>query len=164
MGFKNSSAWRRTVGQEPQEEINWGVERTWLGDRRYSGDGSWPTVRCRADGPHRRTRRGPNGNRSAARGWIFAKRLRAAMNDEETVALIAGATIRKSTAPPIRVIRRARTRSARRSKSKAWVGKMPSAAGEAAQPSRVGLESAWTSNRPRWTNGFFDNLFKYEWN
>ena len=158
-GFGREDIW------EP-EEIFWGPEDTWLGDERYSGDrelaGPFGAVQM---GLIYVNPEGPNGNPDplAAARDIRETFGRMAMNDEETVALIAGGhtfgkchgAVSPSTSAP----------SPRRapSSSRASAGRTASAPARA--PTRItsGLEGAWTTSPTKWDNGFLDNLFGYEW-
>ena len=152
---------------EPEEDIYWGPEDTWLGDERYSGDRD-------LDNPLGAVQmgliyvnpQGPNGNPDpvAAAKDIRETFGRMAMNDEETVALIAGGhTFGKAHGA---------------SDADKYVGPEPEGAsleeqglgwkntfgsGKAGDTITSGLEGAWTTDPVKWDNNFFDNLFTYEW-
>lgn len=158
-GFGREDIW------EP-EEIFWGPEDTWLGDERYSGERELAN-------PHAAVQmgliyvnpEGPNGNPDplAAAKDIRDTFGRMAMNDEETVALIAGGHTFGKTHGAV---------------SPEHIGPEPEAAlleeqglgwrnsygsGNGAHTLTSGLEGAWTSEPAKWDNGFYDNLYKYEW-
>ena len=87
-----------------------------------------------------------------------------AMNDEETVALIAGGhTFGKTHGAGDADARRARARSAPASRSRAWAGRAASARGKGGDTITSGLEVTWTTTPTQWSNDFFGNLFGYEW-
>jgi catalase-peroxidase len=158
-GFGRPDIW------EP-EEIFWGPEDTWLGDERYSGDrelsGPLGAVQM---GLIYVNPEGPNGNPDplAAARDIRETFRRMAMNDEETVALIAGGHSFGKT---------------HGAASADYVGPEPEGApieqqglgwistygtGKGADAITSGLEVTWTATPARWSNGFFENLFGYEW-
>jgi catalase-peroxidase len=152
---------------EPDTDIFWGPEDTWLGDARYSGErqlaNPFGAVQM---GLIYVNPEGPNGNPDplAAARDIRETFSRMAMNDEETVALIAGGhTFGKTHGAVI---------------ADQYVGREPEAAGleeqglgwknsfgngNGADTWTSGLEGIWTSDPVKWDNGFFDNLFNYEW-
>ncbi len=151
---------------EPEEDIYWGSENTWLGDKRYSGDRILENPLAAVQmGLIYVNPEGPNGNPDpiAAARDIRETFARMAMNDEETVALIAGGhTFGKTHGAG----------------DAALVGPEPEAAGIEEQGlgwrSRFGtgkggdtissgLEVTWTSTPTKWSNNFFRNLFGYEW-
>jgi catalase-peroxidase len=152
---------------EPEEDINWGPEDTWLADERYSGD------RELADpfgavqmGLIYVNPEGPNGNPDplAAARDIRETFARMAMNDEETVALIAGGhTFGKShgAADADTYVGREPEGAGLEEQGLGW--KNTFGTGKGADTITSGLEGAWTNDPIRWDNGFFDNLFGYEW-
>jgi catalase-peroxidase len=152
---------------EPEEDIYWGPEETWLGDERYSGD------RQLADpfgavqmGLIYVNPEGPNGNPDpvAAARDIRETFARMAMNDEETVALIAGGhTFGKThgAADGDRYVGREPEGAPLEEQGLGWRNTFGTGKGDDAITS--GLEVVWTSNPVRWDNGFFENLFTYEW-
>ena len=152
-GFGRVDVW------EPEEDINWGIEDTWLGDKRYSGDRELEKPLAAVQmGLIYVNPEGPNGNPDplASARDIRETFARMAMDDEETVALIAGGhTFGKvhGAADPKQICRpRARGRTA--SKSKVSAGKTASAAATAMPRSRSGLEGAWTAAPTKWDNGY----------
>jgi len=167
MGFKTMGfAGGREDVWEPQSDVYWGPESEWLGDRRHTGDRE-------LDDPLAATQmgliyvnpEGPNGKPDplAAARDIRQSFARMAMNDEETVALIAGGhTVGKSHGAA----------------SPKYLGPEPEAApieeqglgwknsygkGNAEDTITGGPEGAWTSTPTKWSHMYFDNLFKHEW-
>jgi len=151
---------------EPEEDIYWGVESEWLGDRRYSGDRDLENPLAAVQmGLIYVNPEGPNGKPDplAAAVDIRETFARMAMNDEETVALIAGGhTFGKTHGAG----------------DAALVGPEPEAAGieeqglgwnsrfgtgKGADTITGGPEGAWTPTPTQWDNSFFENLFGYEW-
>jgi catalase-peroxidase len=152
---------------EPEEDIYWGPEETWLGDERYHGD-------RQLDDPFGAVQmgliyvnpEGPNGNPDplAAARDIRETFARMAMNDEETVALIAGGhTFGKThgAADGDRYVGREPEGAPLQEQGLGWRNTFGTGKGDDAITS--GLEVIWTSNPVRWDNGFFENLFRYEW-
>ena len=152
---------------EPEEDIYWGPEGKWLGDERYSGDRELANPLGAVQmGLIYVNPQGPNGNPDpiAAARDIRETFARMAMNDEETVALIAGGhTFGKAHGA---------------ADAGAYVGTEPEGAGieeqgfgwknsfgsgNGAHTITSGLEGAWTTNPVQWDNNFFENLFGYEW-
>jgi catalase-peroxidase len=167
MGFKTFGfAGGRADTWEPDQDVYWGKEMTWLEDKRYSGDRNLENPLAAVQmGLIYVNPEGPNGNPDpvAAARDIRETFARMAMNDEETVALIAGGhTFGK-------------THGAGQA---SHVGPEPEAAGLEAQglgwkssfghgkggdTITSGLEVTWTQTPARWSNHFFENLFKHEW-
>jgi catalase-peroxidase len=152
---------------EPEEDINWGIEHTWLGDERYSGDrqlaNPFGAVQM---GLIYVNPEGPNGNPDplAAARDIRETFARMAMNDEETVALIAGGhTFGKvhGAADPKKYVGPEPEGAPIEEQGLGWKNGFGSGNGDATITS--GLEGAWTTSPAKWDNGFFDNLFKYDW-
>ena len=152
---------------EPEEDIYWGPEDTWLGDERYSGDRE-------LDNPLGAVQmgliyvnpQGPNGNPDplAAARDIRETFARMAMNDEETVALIAGGhTFGKTHGanPEVPYVGPEPEGASLEEQGLGWRNTFGSGKGDDTYTS--GLEVIWTSAPTKWDNGFFDNLFKYEW-
>jgi catalase-peroxidase len=152
---------------EPDEDIYWGPEDTWLGDERHSGD------RELADpfgavqmGLIYVNPEGPNGKPDpvAAARDIRVTFARMAMNDEETVALIAGGhTFGKThgAADPSQYVGREPEGAPIEEQGLGWKNTFGSGAGDDAITS--GLEVIWSTNPTKWDHGFFENLFSYEW-
>ena len=152
---------------EPEEETNWGPEATWLGDERYNGDRE-------LDNPLGAVQmgliyvnpEGPNGNPDplAAAKDIRETFARMAMNDEETVALIAGGhTFGKThgAADPSKYVGREPEAAPIEEQGLGWKNTFGSGSGDDTIGS--GLEGIWTTTPTKWSNNFFDNLFGYEW-
>ena len=167
MGFKTFGfAGGRPDIYEPEDDIYWGPEATWLGDERYKGN-------RQLDNPLGAVQmgliyvnpQGPNGNPDplASARDIRETFARMAMNDEETVALTAGGhTFGK----------------AHGASAESHVGREPEGAdieqqgfgwknsfgsGRGAHAITSGIEGAWTPNPIKWDNGYFDTLFGYDW-
>jgi len=152
---------------EPEEDIYWGPEDTWLGDERYSGDRELANPLGAVQmGLIYVNPQGPNGNPDplAAARDIRETFRRMAMNDEETVALIAGGhTFGKTHGanPEVPYIGPEPEGASLEEQGFGWRNSFGSGVGDDAYTS--GLEGAWTNEPVKWDNGFFDNLFKYEW-
>jgi catalase-peroxidase len=168
MGFKTFGfAGGRVDIWEPEEDTYWGPEETWLGDERYSGDRE-------LDNPLGAVQmgliyvnpEGPNGNPDplAAAKDIRETFRRMAMNDEETVALIAGGhTFGKThgAADPNIYVGREPEGAGIEEQGLGWKNSFGTGRGGDAISS--GLEGAWTTTPVRWSTNFFDNLFGFEW-
>jgi catalase-peroxidase len=168
MGFKTFGfGGGREDVWEPEEDIYWGPEETWLGDERYHGDRQLQEPLGAVQmGLIYVNPEGPNGNPDpvASGRDIRETFARMAMNDEETVALIAGGhTFGKTHGA---------------ADADEYVGREPEAApleeqglgwrntfgtGKGNDTITSGLEVIWTAAPTKWDNGFFDNLFGYEW-
>ena len=167
MGFKTFGfAGGREDIWEPEQDIYWGNETEWLGDKRYTGerDLSDPLAAVQM-GLIYVNPQGPNGNPDPLASAIDIKETfaRMAMNDEETVALVAGGhTFGK----------------AHGAASDSHVGVEPEGAiieaqgmgwqnsfgkGHGSDTITSGIEGAWKPNPTTWDNGYFDTLFKYDW-
>jgi catalase-peroxidase len=168
MGFKTFGfAGGREDIWEPEEDINWGPEHTWLGDERYSGDrelqGPLGAVQM---GLIYVNPEGPNGKPDplASARDIRETFKRMAMDDEETVALIAGGhTFGKThgAADPGQYVGPEPEGAPIEQQGLGWKNTFGSGSGVHTISS--GLEGAWTTNPVKWDNNFLDNLFKYEW-
>ncbi len=152
---------------EPDEDVYWGPERTWLGDERYTGDRELEAPLGAVQmGLIYVNPEGPNGTPDplAAARDIRETFGRMAMNDEETVALIAGGhTFGKThgAADPDEYVGPEPEGAALEEQGFGWKNSFGSGKGRDAITS--GLEVTWTSTPTRWSNGFFDNLFGHEW-
>ncbi|QUQ65851.1 catalase/peroxidase HPI [Kutzneria sp. CA-103260] len=152
---------------EPDEDVYWGPETTWLGDERYSGDRDLENPLAAVQmGLIYVNPEGPNGNPDplASARDIRETFARMAMNDEETVALIAGGhTFGKThgAAPDTEHVGPEPEGAPLEEQGLGWKNSFGSGKGRDAITS--GLEVTWTSTPTRWSNGFFENLFGYEW-
>ena len=166
MGFKTFGfAGGRADTWEP-EELYWGPEGTWLGDERYSGERQLQKPLGAVQmGLIYVNPEGPNGNPDpiAAARDIRETFARMAMNDEETVALIAGGHSFGKThgAGDPSLIGPAPEGGAIEDQGLGWRSKHGTGFG--ADAITGGPEVTWTQTPTRWSNSFFDNLFKYEW-
>jgi catalase-peroxidase len=151
---------------EPEEEINWGPETTWLGDERYSGDRELANPLAAVQmGLIYVNPEGPNGNPDpvkAARD-IRETFARMAMNDEETVALIAGGHTFGKThgAAAASHVGREPEDASIEEQGLGW--KSSHGTGKAGDAITSGLEVIWSSTPTKWSSDFFDNLFGFEW-
>ena len=151
---------------EPEEDVYWGSEDTWLGDERYSGDRELENPLGAVQmGLIYVNPEGPNGNPDplAAAVDIRETFARMAMNDEETVALIAGGhTFGKCHgAVEERYLGREPEGAPIEEQGLGWKNSFGSGNGDDTYTS--GLEGAWTTRPATWDNNYFDNLFGYEW-
>jgi catalase-peroxidase len=166
MGFKTFGfAGGREDVWEP-EEVYWGSEDTWLGDKRYSGDRDLEKPLGAVQmGLIYVNPEGPNGNPDpiAAARDIRETFARMAMNDEETVALIAGGHSFGKThgAGDAKQVGREPEAAAIEAQGLGW--KSSFGTGNGADAITSGLEVTWTSTPTKWSNGFLHNLFDYEW-
>ncbi len=168
MGFETMGfAGGREDVWEPEGDIAWGPESEWLGDERYSGDrelqGPLGAVQM---GLIYVNPEGPNGNADpiSAAHDIRETFARMAMNDEETVALIAGGhTFGKAhgAADPDQYVGPEPEGATLADQGLGWINSYGS--GNAGDTITSGLEGAWTTEPAKWDNNFFDNLFDYEW-
>ena len=149
------------------EEINWGTEETWLGDERYSGDRELSNPLAAVQmGLIYVNPEGPNGTPDpmASARDIRETFARMAMNDEETVALIAGGhTFGKThgAASPVDTVGPEPEAAPLQEMGLGWKNSHGTGSGNDTITS--GLEGAWTPNPIAWDNGYFDVLFGYEW-
>ncbi len=151
---------------EPEQDIYWGKETEWLGDKRYSGDRELENPLAAVQmGLIYVNPEGPNGKPDplAAARDIRETFARMAMNDEETVALIAGGhTFGKCHGAGDPALVGAEPEGASiEEQGLGWRSSFGSGKGGDAITS--GLEGAWTPNPVQWDNGYFDTLFGYEW-
>ena len=168
MGFKTFGfAGGREDIWQPEEDIYWGPETEWLGDQRYTGDRELENPLGAVQmGLIYVNPEGPNGNPDpllSARD-IRETFARMAMNDEETVALIAGGhTFGKAhgAADPSKYVGREPEGAPLEEQALGW--KNSFGKGNAEDTISSGLEGAWTTEPTKWDNNYFDNLFAYEW-
>jgi catalase-peroxidase len=167
MGFKTFGfGGGRADTWEPEESVNWGSEKTWLGDERYSGDrqlhGHLGAVQM---GLIYVNPEGPNGKPDplAAARDIRETFARMAMNDEETVALIAGGHTFGKThgAGPASHVGVEPEAALLEEQGLGWKSSYRS--GKGADAITSGLEVTWTTTPTQWSNNFFSNLFGHEW-
>jgi catalase-peroxidase len=168
MGFKTFGfAGGREDVWEPETDIYWGPETEWLGDKRYTGDRVLENPLGAVQmGLIYVNPEGPNGNPDpvAAARDIRETFGRMAMNDEETVALIAGGhTFGKAhgAANAAEHCGPDPEGSSVEEQGLGWRNSFGN--GHGGHTITSGLEGAWTANPVKWDNGYFDNLFGYEW-
>jgi len=167
MGFKTFGfAGGRADVWEP-DETYWGPETTWLGDKRYSGDRVLENPLAAVQmGLIYVNPEGPNGNPDpvASARDIRETFLRMAMNDEETVALIAGGHAFGKThgaADPEKYVGREPEGAPLEEQGLGWKNSFGS--GKGADTISSGLEGAWTTQPTKWDNEYLENIFKYDW-
>jgi catalase-peroxidase len=168
MGFKTFGfAGGRADVWEPEEDIYWGLEGKWLEDRRYSGDRELENPLAAVQmGLIYVNPEGPNGKPDplAAAKDIRETFARMAMNDEETIALIAGGhTFGKAhgAADPQQYVGPEPEGASIEEQGLGW--KNIYRTGKGVDTITSGLEGAWTTNPVMWDNNYFDNLFNYDW-
>ncbi|MFQ3169129.1 MAG: catalase-peroxidase [Limisphaerales bacterium] len=168
MGFKTFGfAGGREDVWEPEEDIYWGSENTWLGDDRYTGERDLENPLGAVQmGLIYVNPEGPNGTPDplAAAVDIRETFARMAMNDEETVALIAGGhTFGKAhgAADPDEHVGPEPEGASLEEQGLGWRNSFGSGSGGDTITS--GLEGAWTTDPVKWDNNYFDNLFSYDW-
>ncbi|MCA6307084.1 MAG: catalase-peroxidase, partial [Phenylobacterium sp.] len=167
MGFKTFGfAGGRADIWEPEEDINWGPEAEWLGDNRYSSDRELAQPLGAVQmGLIYVNPQGPNGNPDPVASGRDVRETfaRMAMNDEETVALVAGGhTFGKAHgAGPDSHVGPEPEGAPMEAAGFGWLSTHGSGKGGDAITS--GIEGAWKPNPTRWDNGYFDMLFGYEW-
>jgi catalase-peroxidase len=168
MGFKTFGfGGGRVDTWEPEEEIYWGPEGTWLADERYSGDRDLENPLGAVQmGLIYVNPEGPNGTPDpiAAARDIRETFSRMAMNDEETVALIAGGHSFGKThgaAVPAQYVGNEPEGADIEDQGFGWKNKFGKGFG--ADTIGSGLEVIWTTTPTKWSNNFFTNLFSYEW-
>ena len=152
---------------QPEEDVYWGSEREWLGDQRYKGDRELDNPLAAVQmGLIYVNPEGPNGNPDplAAARDIRETFARMAMNDEETVALIAGGhTFGKThgAADPSKYVAAEPAAAGIEEQGLGW--KNSFGTGNAGDTITSGLEGAWTTTPTKWSNNYFENLFGFEW-
>ena len=168
MGFKTFGfGGGRADVWEPEEDIYWGQEAEWLGDKRYTGDRELENPLGAVQmGLIYVNPEGPNGNPDPLKSAIDIRETfgRMAMNDYETVALIAGGhTFGKThgAADADQYVEAEPAGARIEQMSMGWKNNYGSGKGEHTITS--GLEGAWTTTPTRWSNNYFENLFGYDW-
>jgi catalase-peroxidase len=168
MGFKTFGfGGGREDVWEPSEDVYWGAEGKWLADERYTGDRDLENPLAAVQmGLIYVNPEGPNGNPDpiAAARDIRETFARMAMNDEETVALIAGGhTFGKThgAADPSKYVGPEPEAAPIETQGLGWVNSYGTGSGDDTIGS--GLEVIWTTTPAKWSNNFLENLFKYEW-
>ncbi|MFN7265970.1 MAG: catalase/peroxidase HPI, partial [Bacteroidota bacterium] len=168
MGFKTFGfGGGREDVWEPEEDIYWGSEGKWLEDKRYSGDRDLENPLAAVQmGLIYVNPEGPNGHPDpvASARDIRETFGRMAMNDEETVALIAGGhTFGKThgAADPSKYVGAEPAGASIEEQGTGW--KNTFGKGNAEDTTTSGLEGAWTTTPVQWSNNYFENLFGYEW-
>jgi catalase-peroxidase len=168
MGFKTFgfSGGRADVW-EPAEDVYWGAEKEWLDDKRYSGDRDLENplaavqmglIYVNPEGPNR------NPDPLASARDIRETFKRMAMNDEETVALIAGGhTFGKThgAADPSKYVGKEPAAASIEEQGLGWKNTFGS--GNGSHTITSGLEGTWTTTPTQWSNNYFENLFGFEW-
>ena len=167
MGFKTFGFGGGREDVWEADETDWGSEGTWLADERHSGDGELQEP-FGADhmGLIYVNPEGPNGNPDplAAAKYIRETFRRMAMNDEETVALIAGGHAFGKThgaAPADQYVGPEPEGASLEEQGLGWKNSFGS--GKGGDTISSGLEGAWTTNPVKWDNNFFENLHGYDW-
>ncbi len=167
MGFKTFGyAGGRVDIWEPEEDVYWGSENTWLGDKRYSGDRNLENPLAAVQmGLIYVNPEGPNGNPDPVGSGRDVRETfaRMAMNDEETVALVAGGhTFGKAHGAGDPKLMGPEPEGATiEEQGFGWNNSFGTGKGVHATTS--GIEGAWKPNPTKWDNGYFDMLFGYEW-
>ncbi|WP_339607609.1 catalase/peroxidase HPI [uncultured Roseivirga sp.] len=168
MGFETFGfAGGREDVWEPEQDVYWGAETEWLGDKRYTGDRELENPLGAVQmGLIYVNPEGPNGNPDPLKSAIDIRETfgRMAMNDEETVALIAGGhTFGKAhgAADPGEYVGREPAAAGIEEMSLGWKNSFGTGHGDHTITS--GIEGAWTPNPTRWDNEYFDVLLGYDW-
>lgn len=151
---------------EPEEDIYWGSEKEWLGDKRYRGDRQLENPLAAVQmGLIYVNPEGPNGNPDPVASGIDVRETfaRMAMNDEETVALVAGGhTFGKAHgAGDPKLVGPEPEAAPLEEMGLGWKNKLGT--GKGIYTTTSGIEGAWKPNPTKWDNGYFEMLFKYEW-
>jgi catalase-peroxidase len=167
MGFKTFGFGGGRVDiWEPEEDIYWGKEDTWLGDKRYSGDRELENPLAAVQmGLIYVNPEGPNGQPDPVASGRDVRETfaRMAMNDEETVALVAGGhTFGKAHGAGDPALVGPEPEAAPiEAQGLGWINRFGS--GKGVDTTTSGIEGAWKPNPTTWDNGYFDTLFGYEW-
>ena len=167
MGFKTAGfAGGRPDVWEPEEDIYWGAEDTWLGDTRYSGERQLETPLAAVQmGLIYVNPEGPNGNPDPVASGRDVRETfaRMAMNDEETVALVAGGhTFGKCHgAGDAGLVGPDPEAAPMHQMGLGWANTL--GAGHGVDTTSSGIEGAWKPNPTKWDMGYFKVLFKYDW-
>jgi catalase-peroxidase len=167
MGFKTFGfAGGREDVWEPDQDVYWGAEQKWLDDKRYTGDRDLENPLAAVQmGLIYVNPEGPNGNPDplAAAKDIRETFARMAMNDEETVALIAGGHSFGKThgAGPASHVGTEPEAAGLEAQGLGW--KSSFGTGKGGDTITSGLEVTWTTTPTQWSNNFFENLFGYDW-
>ena len=168
MGFKTFGfGGGRPDTWEPEDDIYWGSENTWLGDKRYTGDRQLENPLAAVQmGLIYVNPEGPNGSGDPVGSALDVRETfkRMAMNDEETVALVAGGhTFGKchGAADPSKHVGPEPEGAGIEEQGLGWRNSFGT--GKGADAITSGLEGAWTPNPVKWDNGYFDTLFGHEW-
>lgn len=167
MGFKTFGfgGGRADIWQ-PEEDIYWGNEKTWLGDNRYSGERQLDNPLAAVQmGLIYVNPEGPNGNPDPVASGRDVRDTfgRMGMNDEETVALVAGGhTFGKAHGAGDPALVGPEPEAAPlEAMGQGWINKFGT--GKGVHTTTSGIEGAWKPNPTAWDNGYFDMLFGYEW-
>ncbi len=167
MGFKTFGfGGGREDVWEPDQDVYWGTEKIWLDDQRYTGDRNLENPLAAVQmGLIYVNPQGPNGNPDpvAAARDIRETFARMAMNDEETVALVAGGHTFGKThgAGPATHVGPEPEAAGLEELGRGW--KSSFGTGKGGDAITSGLEVTWTTTPTKWSNNFFENLFGYEW-
>ncbi|MHB1863781.1 MAG: catalase/peroxidase HPI [Gemmatimonadaceae bacterium] len=167
MGFKTFGfGGGREDVWEPDQDVYWGAEQTWLGDKRYTGNRDLENPLAAVQmGLIYVNPEGPNGKPDPVAAAVDIRETfaRMAMNDEETVALIAGGHTFGKThgAGPVSNVGPEPEAAGLEQQGLGWKSSFGTGAGGDAITS--GLEVTWTTKPTKWTNEFFEHLFGYEW-
>ena len=167
MGFKTFGfAGGREDIWAPEEDIYWGAETTWLGDKRHSGDRKLENPLGAVEmGLIYVNPEGPDGNPDPVASGRDVRETfaRMAMNDEETVALVAGGhTFGKAHgAGDTKLVGPEPEGAPIEAQGLGWINKLGT--GRGVHTTTSGIEGAWKPNPTTWDNGYFDMLFGYEW-
>jgi catalase-peroxidase len=167
MGFKTFGFGGGRVDiWQPEEDIYWGREDIWLGDKRYSGDRELENPLAAVQmGLIYVNPEGPNGNPDPVASGRDVRETfgRMAMNDEETVALVAGGhTFGKAHgAGDPKLVGPEPEAAPIEEQGLGWINRFGT--GKGADTTTSGIEGAWKPNPTRWDKGYLDTLFRYEW-